>query len=195
MHAQYDHPDWEATRKFRESFLLPWLNVEELKKDPFKLFALLHTRTKFPPSDWVSFDLKQTARSWFEGNPEVDYANYCVILYGPKYGNVAQWTREEAHRWDIAGFPRAQLILEAQSLLMTFLKKIVDIILDGIVDRGELISTKWLQLAEGGFRPSIGAESWSKFSNQAYYDPAFDLQRLIVSKYSGRMWGCMLSQY
>jgi hypothetical protein len=90
---------------------------------------------------------------------------------------VVPWNIDQAHRWDIIGFPRGRLVLEAQHLLMQFLRKTVEDLLDG-VDRDGL-SDKWIELANAGFRRSFGAESWSVFSNQAYAAPVFDVDRLV----------------
>jgi hypothetical protein len=111
-----------------------------LEKDPYKLLALLRTRTKFSPTNWFSFDLSQTSNGWYEGEVEVEYAECCMVLWGEKYGDIVPWAHGEAHRWDIAAFPRARLVLEAQSLLMAFLKKTVETILEGVTDKGEVVS-------------------------------------------------------
>ena len=45
-------------------------------------------------------------------------------MHGPRFGDVVDWSASEAHRFDILGFPRARLVLEAQALLMRVLYKI-----------------------------------------------------------------------
>jgi hypothetical protein len=179
IHAKYDYPGWRETRHLREGLLLPYISLEVLMKDPFKFFALLHARTEFGPEEWVAFDKNQTNLGWYEGRFQVDYANCAVVLYGPRYGGVVSWDMNKAHRWDICAFPRAKLILEAQSTVMGFLRKAVENILEGANPSGEGASTKWTELAQSGFRRYTGVETWSLFSNQAYAKPTFEFDRLL----------------
>lgn len=47
-------------------------------------------------------------------------------MHGSDYGKVVPWDKDAAHPWDIVGFPRAQLILEAQRHLMQVLRGVVE---------------------------------------------------------------------
>ncbi|TVY82189.1 hypothetical protein LSUE1_G002221 [Lachnellula suecica] len=178
---QYEHGNatWRERPEFHQALLLPFLNLEVLTDDPFKLLSLLHYRTKFEPQDWVSFDLRQTTSSWESGGVRVDFADCCVVLHGANYGKVVSWNTEQAHRWDIAGFPRGKLILEAQQILLQFLRKTVEQLLNGIDREGS--ADKWAELEASHFRRSVGSESWSAFSNEAFSAPIFDVSRLVES--------------
>src|SRR4051812_17722185 len=61
------------------------------------------------------------------------------------YGELTQSNEAQAHRWDIVDFLRAQLIIEAQHLLFSFLRDvIVDLLRDVEIESS---STKWLELS------------------------------------------------
>ena len=177
INYDYANVTWRKAREFREALLLPYLNLEVLRDDALKFLGLLYNRTKFDPEDWVSFDVHQTRTSWATGGFRTDFAECCIVFYGLNYGEVVPWNSDQVHRWDIIGFPRGRLVLEAQHFIMQFLRKIVEDLLDG-VDRVGL-SDKWIELANAGFRRSFGAETWSAFSNQAYSAPVFDVDRLV----------------
>lgn len=179
IHAKYDVSGLQELRHLREGLLLPYINLEVLSKDPFKFFALLHARSEFDPEEWVTFDKIQMNMGWYKGGLQVDYSNCAVVLHGARYGEVVPWNADKAHRWDICAFPKARLILEAQSTIMSFLRKTVENLLDGVNPSGEGAATKWIELAHSGFRRCIGAEAWSAFSNQAYSNPTFDFDRLL----------------
>lgn len=136
---------------FRENFLLPYLNLGTLQTDSNKLFALLHVRTAFEPTDWTLWDRNQTNGGWLEGLFEVQFSDCFVNLYSTSnYGDIVPCDVEKAHRWDICAFPRAKIILEAQCLLMRLLRVIVQLILEGT--QGESGNLKWIQLKDTGFR-------------------------------------------
>jgi hypothetical protein len=84
---------------------------------------------------------------------------------------------EQAHRYDIIGYPRANLVLEAQTLLMGGLKRMVQQLLQGITSQSW--SEKWDVLANAGFRGSLGSETLSVFLNQPYTAPLFEPDCLV----------------
>jgi hypothetical protein len=152
--------------------LLPWLNVEVLKANPAVLFALLHYRTVYPPQDWAAFDCRQLTLSWACGWLDVDYSAKCVVMYGPRYGDLMDWEAEAAHRADILGFPRARLVLEAQAYLMEVLCNVVDKILDGVDESQPARIEKWRELTTAsGFKRTGEVEFWSRYTNQAFSAP------------------------
>ncbi|KAL2069270.1 hypothetical protein VTL71DRAFT_15608 [Oculimacula yallundae] len=166
-----------SLREVRNSFLAPWLNIPTLVSDPNKLLALLHARTMFSPESWVSFDEEQTSFGWYQGTLAVDYADCCVALHGSQYGDIVSFDEHKAHRWDICAYPRAKLILEAQSLIMGFLKNTVDDLLQDINGPGS--SVKFDEMANSEFRRCIGDEAWTRFCNQPFSDPTFDMDYLV----------------
>lgn len=143
--------------------------------------ALLYYRTKYDPEEWVTFDKHQLRAVWALGGLRADFSDKCIVLYGPNYGDIVPWNLAQAHRWNIAGFPRGRLLLETQQILMRGLRNTVEEILDGVDRDGS--AGKWHQLANTGFNTAAGSESWSVFGNQAFSPPIFDINRLIdISK-------------
>jgi hypothetical protein len=175
----HDHPFPQNPCGPREATLLPYLSIEGLKTDPLRLLALIHARTAFGPEEWVTFDMDKILRPWERGRLRIEYAECCVVLHGPGYGDVVPWDKERAHRLDMIAFPMARPILEAQYLLMKFLKRIVVDILQGVDQSQRTISTKWVELVSSGFRGSLGVESWSICSNQAFHGPICNFKRLL----------------
>ncbi|EPE32902.1 hypothetical protein GLAREA_05914 [Glarea lozoyensis ATCC 20868] len=171
----------ERTEKHRKQLLLHWFNVEVLKTSPAVLFALLHNRTVYPLQDWAPFDQRQLILSWACGHFDVKFSPMCVVMYGSEYGKVVDWDAESAHRADIVGFPKAELVLEAQSLLMTGLRKVVDIILDGVDFNVPGSSKNWKAMSRGGFRHNNEVELWSPYTNQAFSAPPYFSIDAIIS--------------
>lgn len=164
----------------RCQLLLPWLSLEVLKMNPVILFALLHNRTAYPPQDWATFDGRQLILSWAMGYFDVKYSAKCVIMYGPRYGELVDWQAGPAHRADIIGFPKACLILEGQAYLMGVLRKIVDKILEGVDLNKPATSEKWKLMTKLGFRHTNEVELWSPYTNQAFSaPPVFSIDNLI----------------
>jgi hypothetical protein len=160
------------SRSRRRQLLLPWLNVEVLKRNPSVLFALLHYRSAHPPQDWAAFDCRQITLSWACGWFDVDYSAKCVVMYGPRYGSLVDWEEGTVHRADILGFPRARLVLEAQAYLMEFLWNVVDKVLDGVDDSQLARTEKWRELTTtAGFKRTGEVEFWSQYTNPAFSAP------------------------
>ncbi|PMD57413.1 uncharacterized protein K444DRAFT_615869 [Hyaloscypha bicolor E] len=164
----------------RCQLLLPWLSLEVLKMNPAVFFALLHNRTAYPPQDWATFDGRQLILSWACGHFDVEYSGKCVIMYGPRYGELVDWQASSAHRADIVGFPKARLILEGQAYLMVVLRKIVDEILEGVNLNQPTTSEKWKLMTKLGFSHTNEVELWSPYTNQAFSaPPVFSIDNLI----------------
>lgn len=164
----------------RCQLLVPWLSLEVLKMNPMILFALLHNRTAYPLQDWATFDGRQLIISWAMGYFDLNYSAKCVIMYGPRYGELVDWQAGSAHRADIIGFPKACLILEGQAYLMGALRKIVDKILEGVDLSKPANSEKWKLMTKLGFRHTNEVELWSPYTNQAFSaPPVFSIDNLI----------------
>lgn len=164
----------------RCQLLVPWLSVEVLKMNPMILFALLHNRTAYPLQDWATFDGRQLIHSWAMGYFDLNYSAKCVIMYGPRYGELVDWQAGSAHRADIIGFPKACLILEGQAYLMGALRKIVDKILEGVDLSKPANPQKWKLMTKLGFRHTNEVELWSPYTNQAFSaPPVFSIDNLI----------------
>ncbi|OTA64856.1 hypothetical protein K449DRAFT_392957 [Hypoxylon sp. EC38] len=165
----------------RRQLLVPWLNVDLLKTHPAILYALLHYRTAYPPQDWAAFDSRQLTLGWACGFFDVDFSKKCVVMHGPRYGDLVDWDEIAAHRADILGFPRARLVLEAQAFILTTLRSIVDKILDGVDNSLPARTQKWHELTvNAAFKRTGEVEFWSPYTNQAFSaPPLLDIDYLI----------------
>ena len=119
----------QEARKHKPAYLLPYINTEDLSKDSANFIRLLHHRTTFPPQDWVHFDNAQLQPGWKQGGPGEKSAEGSIIVHGEKYGTWIQFDRQAVHRGDAYGAIRGLVILEAQQILMSFLRKMVTTIL------------------------------------------------------------------
>ncbi|ORY69528.1 uncharacterized protein BCR38DRAFT_471018 [Pseudomassariella vexata] len=156
----------------RRQLLAPWLNIEVLKNNPMVLYALLHYRVAYPPQDWAAFDCRQLTLSWACGWIDVDYSPKCVVMYGPRYGELVNWSEGPAHRSDILGFPRARLVLEVQGYIMAVLRSVVDKILEGADETLDPRALNWAALTgNAGFGHTGEVEFWSPYTNQAFSAP------------------------
>ncbi|KAH8162604.1 hypothetical protein CIB48_g5643 [Xylaria polymorpha] len=167
----------------RYKLLLPWLNIEVLKKNPAVLYALLHYRTLYTPQSWAAFDSRQLTISWACGWLDVDFSPKCVIMHGARYGELVKWEEAAAHRGDILGFPRARLVLEAQALLLATLCGIVDRLLENVDDSQPPRTEKWRDLtANAAFKFTGEVEFWSQYTNPAFSIPPpaiLDIEHLL----------------
>jgi hypothetical protein len=173
------------TRSFgrRCKLLLPWLNTDVLKRNPAVLYALLYYRTAYTPQDWAAFDSRQLTLSWACGWLDVDFSRKCVIMYGPRYGELVEWEEAAAHRADILGFPRARLVLEAQAYLLATLSRVVDQLLENVDEPLPPRTEKWMDLtAKAAFKYTGEVEFWSPYTNQALSPPppaVLDIEHLL----------------
>ncbi|KAL0769322.1 hypothetical protein CaCOL14_008630 [Colletotrichum acutatum] len=162
----------ERTVQRRRQLLVPWLNVEVLKTSPAILFALLHYRTLYSPEDFAPLDCRQMELSWTSGNFDVEFSAKCVVMSGPRYGEIVDWDAQQAHSGYTLGFPRARLVFEAQVFLMDVLLRITDEILEGPDTASASARTdKWRDLTSIGFQYPGETELWSPYTNPAFSRP------------------------
>lgn len=112
-------------RRLRVAYLLPYVNIEDLSKDSANFIRLLHYRTTFPPQDWVHYDNAQLQPGWKYGSSGEKSAEGCIIMQGEQYGTWKEFDRSAVHHGYAYGAIRGLLILEAQQILMSFLRKMV----------------------------------------------------------------------
>ncbi len=134
--TRYDNWLVEA-RKHQNIHLLPYMSLENLKEDPSRLIKLLQLRTKYSPADLAAADNRRLSLGWTSGIFETTFNGCAVIMYGSLYGSIVPWVRDEVHRGDSIGFPRGQLILRAQSHLLSVLRGIVEVLMDGLPEDEE----------------------------------------------------------
>lgn len=182
----YQYPHWKEAREYRSAWLFPSLSVEALKFDTSRFLGLLHNRTHYSPEQWAPYDDRQVTAGWEYGAFDVEYCGHCVIMQGPRYGELTPWERTAAHRWDIVGFPKAQLILQAQESTMSFLRGVVEQLLEGIDVEQPGASEKWRQMTSTGFKRTSDVEFWSPYVNQAFSTPPIFEVHSVVSIARGR---------
>ena len=188
-------------RVYRMGYMLPYLNVDDLSRDPTKLLGLLLHRTKGRPEDWVPFDNAMLWSGWKQCALSEKSADGCITMHGDQFGKWSAFDPIAVHRNDACGTPRALMILESQQTLMKFLRDLTMVILNGskistslkapanntdpatdaTKSRDFEVCTEWLQFLNAEQkkdRPwlSFGA----MFSNLPYTAaPTFDIETMI----------------
>jgi hypothetical protein len=76
----YTDPPTREARARRKTFLLPYLNVEILKRNPATLFGLLYNRTHYAPENWVPYDNRQLTLNWESGYFDVEYSSHQTLI-------------------------------------------------------------------------------------------------------------------
>ena len=177
LRIEGDITTWQELRKHRKSWLLPHMNIATMKANPSVLLGLLHHRVHHSPEEWAPFDSHQLMKGWILGYFDLEYCGkYCVVMHGTNYGKLVHWNKEPAERWDIVGYPRALLIIEAQALMFSRLRAIVDLILEGVDRDIASASDKWQEMVRAGFKQSNNIELWSDYVNQPFSaPPKFDV--------------------
>ncbi|KAI4719247.1 hypothetical protein E4T48_04531 [Aureobasidium sp. EXF-10727] len=97
--------------------------------------------------------------------------SYCVVMHGVDYGKLVPWEKGAAECCDTVGYPRARLIIEAQALMFSRLREIVDLILEGVNRDSTGVCDKWQEVVRAGFKQSHRIELWSDYTNQPFSSP------------------------
>lgn len=161
--------DLDESEQYRDTFLLPYLNLESLAQDGWRLIRLLHYRTHHHPEEWVTFDNRQILGAWIVGVYDEKYVfDGCVKMIGKDYGKLIQFDKDkgtyqdthylcslcaqcinlflltamQVHCGECYGAPRGLMILELQTKLVRFLRDLTASLLGGIEDtRSEDLSS------------------------------------------------------
>ncbi|CAD0106976.1 unnamed protein product [Aureobasidium uvarum] len=183
-------PIEEVRRHKRQSWLLPYMSTTIMKTNLLILLGLLHHRVHLSPEEWAPFDSVSLKHGWTTGvfdlqycgnvcmivygNGQIDHGHtggHCVVMHGVDYGKLVPWDKKAAERWDIVGYPRARLIIEAQALMFSRLRSIVDLILEGVNRDIMGASDKWQEMVRTGFKQTKTIELWSDYINQPFSSP------------------------
>ncbi|TVY73172.1 hypothetical protein LSUE1_G005903 [Lachnellula suecica] len=168
-------PDESDAADFRTAFLLEYLNVAGLSRDPVKLLGLIQNRALFEPNRWAAYDNLKTEYPWYYRMVTIEFSSLGMVMSGPDYGSLVDWDSDAAHRGDILGYPRAKLLLEAQETLLAFLKKMVQQLVVGLKPSSDLQPFKL------GYNIIGRTEEWSTFTNQPFSPPpVFDIDSMIT---------------
>ncbi|EKG17645.1 hypothetical protein MPH_05094 [Macrophomina phaseolina MS6] len=177
----------EVRKELWQVLRLPYLTVEALAADANKLVGILHHRAYSLPEEWVVHDSRQLSLGWYNGLFDLDFSDACVVMHGPRWGELTKWDEAAAHRFSIIGFPRASIILEAQSTLLRVLLKIVNQILlnaDGSLPAASG-NTKWIESIKGGFKYANSIELRSPYTNSAFSAPrSFDINEILSTAHA-----------
>jgi len=73
-----------------------------------------------------------------------------------------------SYRCDVIGFPHASLIVEAQAILMKFLRLSIERFLEGISDTDAEGNTKWNEVIRTGLKMNNAVVSWSRFVHENF---------------------------
>ena len=188
-------------REYRMAYMLPYLNVDDLSRDPTKLLGLLLHRTKGRPEDWVPFDNAMLWSGWKQCTLSEKSAEGCITMHGEQFGRWSAFDPIAVHRNDACGAPRALMILESQRTLMKFLRNLTMVILAGSKSSKSLkaptnstdpatdatrsrdleVCTEWLQFLNAEQKKDQpGFSFWTMFSNLPYTAaPTFDIETMI----------------
>ena len=128
-------------------WLLPWLNTKILMNDPMMFLRLLWTRTNYSPEQWTLYDNLQLRHAWETGVLQTDFCLQCIVVHGSRYGDLVEMEEDAIHRGDVIGFPRAQLVFEAQERLLSLLRRVVEQLLQGTGTKILGSFEKWPQLS------------------------------------------------
>ena len=120
-----------TSKNHRMGYMLPYLNVDDLSRDPKKLIGLLHHRTSCLLEEWVPFDHAMLWSGWKQCTLTEKSAEGCIFMYGERFGQWSAFDPIAVHRKDACGAPRALKILESQQTLLEFLRDLTAIILEG----------------------------------------------------------------
>ena len=118
-------------REYRMGYMLPYLNVDDLSRDPTKLIGLLLHRTNCLPEEWVPFDHAMLRSGWKQCTLTEKSTDGCITMHGDHFGKWSTFDPIAVHRNDACGAPRALMILESQQILMKFLRDLTTVILGG----------------------------------------------------------------
>ncbi|CAG8950578.1 hypothetical protein HYFRA_00002787 [Hymenoscyphus fraxineus] len=157
-------------RKYRQIILLDYLTIDGLKSDPTRLLGLLQNRILHGPEEWAIHDNQKLNWGWKLGFLDIDASNLCMLMHGPRYGELVEWDARAAHAEEIIGFPRARMVLEAQEILLKFLRKVVEQLVEGIKPDSDQPS---LPLFRVELKRSGRIDLWSTYVNQPFSPPPF----------------------
>ncbi|KAK5694377.1 hypothetical protein LTR17_024858 [Elasticomyces elasticus] len=165
------HPD-----QFHNVNIVPYLDVQTLSEDPSNLLSILHHRSRLTPAEWALFDFEHTGIAF---NRIMVYNPHCVIMYGKHYGKLIAWNKDSAHRLDICGYPRAMLVLKAQSILAKSLRSILDLIFATRLEDAANGKKQWDLLASSDFQYWQASGTLSRRLSAYRSPPSYDITAIV----------------
>ena len=193
-------------RDFRDTHMLPYVDLEDLSGNPSKLIGLLNYRARSSPEAWVHLDNYIIQQNWDFDRLLEQGVSDGIVTHGSEYAQWKDFDKCLVHRANAYDAPRSLLVLETQNRSFEFLRKIVCLILSSSsisidsaasltalpslhLEAKEEISeqgrpqdrSKWAQVLDSDqhtiqSRTSLGS-IWSQQSYSA--PPKFDIDLLI----------------
>ncbi|KAK5123221.1 hypothetical protein LTR85_003420 [Meristemomyces frigidus] len=112
----------------------------------------------------------------------IAYNPHCVSLHNEDYGRLVLWEKDASHRWDIVGYPRARLVLQAQEALSSFLRRMVELNLKHQLEEAAKGHDAWNEAAARGFtRPNDLLTASARLGQPFSAPPTLDLPQLVQS--------------
>jgi hypothetical protein len=169
--------DWHPHRK---RFLIPFIDIETLTKNPATFVGLVNARAHSLPEEWALYDSEQLRSSWGIGAFRIAFHGGAVVMHGSDYGKLVPWDKKAAHRCDIIGYPRGSLIIEAQATLLRFLRRAVEQLLEGLAADSPEFCAKWNEIIQHGLKLNNANANWSKFVHQPFTAaPQFEIEDIV----------------
>ncbi|KAH0367794.1 hypothetical protein KCU65_g4471, partial [Aureobasidium melanogenum] len=170
-----------VVERFRDTWFLPYLDMEMLSEDPLLLLGLLYHRTFNEPEKWLSFDSSNVVLAECFGPIDHVFNAQCVVVQGPEYGKLTKWNAQQMHRGEIMGFTKAYFIFTSQSRMMAFLRRCVSGLLAEAKEAPIYeVNPKWLQLIKTDFSRFGTTSAWSTDSVKPFgAPPSFDPHEII----------------
>jgi len=189
----------EQVPAMRHLFFIDYINLPNLEKDPMRLLSLLQNRSKYHPKAWAHYDSLGLDYPWNSYKVEVKFSGLCMRIKGSEtepYGTLTAWSLEAAHRGEIIGFPRAELLLEKQAFLYEVLARAMARLMVGLQPIPQPISSSPnTELFEIDMTNRGRKDLCSIYTNQPYSRPPKAFLDLMISKaqaqvdlYNDRLW-------
>lgn len=112
---------WDPDVMGRTRHLLPYVNLERLSADSWRLLGLIYHRTNSEPSEFAIMDARILMTAWAVGNlPHMLYQG-SAIMHGDEYGRWKTLDLAQVHRGLEFSASKAFLVLQSQGKLLCFL--------------------------------------------------------------------------
>jgi hypothetical protein len=176
-----------------QNILLIWLRWDDIVDNAILLPKLLEARSRKTGQEWFALDLAMTQPGWDARQYRLQWCgaidrleNISVVAYGLAFGQLVPWTAAEAHRLDTIGFPRAEIVISSQEMLISMLRKLVETVLQTPAGT-TATNVRWQELASRQFRPADDLELRTTLGTQTFGPPPAFTPRAVLDAFRGRL--------
>ena len=113
------HSKPERTNEWTYRF--PYLNIQRLAMEPWRLIGLLYARATTHPSRFSVFDTRKLFLGWYTGVLPYWPLPGCVKMTEDDFAQLEELNIEKTHSGEAMSAPRAICILQSQQLLLYWL--------------------------------------------------------------------------